>query len=32
MGKTIMGVAAISLDGFIADEKDDVRQCRAISA
>jgi dihydrofolate reductase len=24
MGKTIMGVAAISLDGFIADEKDDV--------
>jgi dihydrofolate reductase len=24
MGKTIMGVAAVSLDGFIADDKDDV--------
>jgi dihydrofolate reductase len=24
MGKTIMGVAAISLDGFIADDNDDV--------
>jgi hypothetical protein len=23
MGKTIMGVAAVSLDGFIADDKDD---------
>ena len=24
MGKTIMGVAAVSLDGFIADDNDDV--------
>jgi dihydrofolate reductase len=24
MGKTIMGVAAVSLDGFIADDRDDV--------
>ncbi len=24
MGKTIMGVAAVSLDGFIADDKDNV--------
>ena len=24
MGKTIMGVAAVSLDGFIADETDDL--------
>jgi DNA-binding transcriptional ArsR family regulator len=24
MGKTIVGVAAVSLDGFIADDKDDV--------
>ena len=24
MGKTIMGVAAVSLDGFIADDTDDL--------
>jgi dihydrofolate reductase len=24
MGKTIMGAAAVSLDGFIADENDDI--------
>jgi len=24
MGKTIMGVAAVSLDGFIADDNDDI--------
>jgi hypothetical protein len=31
MGKTIMGVAAVSLDGFIADHKDDVGPRRTSS-